>query len=335
MSSILPASPVTCSVDLAAPGVHHGHLRLPHSRDTSAWGTLLIPLTVVSHGQGPTALLTGGNHGDEYEGPIALFDLARSLGAEDIQGRVIIVPAMNYPAFLDAKRTSPVDGGNLNRLFPGHPRGSLTEKIADYFQRYLLPLADFVLDFHSGGKSLDFVPFAAAHHLGDPPHEAACRQAMLAFAAPYSVTLRELDAVGMYDTAAENLGKVFVSTELGGGGTARAELVAIAKRGVRNFLCHAGILAAQAEPAPTKLLAMPGDDCYVVSHHQGLVEPVVDLGAEVAAGALLARVYDVQRTGAAVAEYRAPRGGILIGRHFPGLVQVGDPLAILGVAEGD
>ena len=55
----------------------------------------------------------------------------------------------------------------MNRSFPGRPDGTLTEKIADYFQRCLLPLADYVLDIHSGGKTLQFVPFAAAHVLAD------------------------------------------------------------------------------------------------------------------------------------------------------------------------
>ena len=62
-----------------APGVQHGFLRLPYSRDDSAWGSVMIPIAVVRGGTGPTALLTGGNHGDEYEGPLALFDLARTL----------------------------------------------------------------------------------------------------------------------------------------------------------------------------------------------------------------------------------------------------------------
>lgn len=69
----------------------------------------MIPVAVVKRGEGPTALLTGGNHGDEYEGPVALFDLARTLSAAEVTGRVIIVPAMNYPAFRAGTRTSPID----------------------------------------------------------------------------------------------------------------------------------------------------------------------------------------------------------------------------------
>ena len=90
----------------------------------------------------------------------------------DVSGTVIIVPAMNYPAFRAGTRTSPIDKGNLNRSFPGRPDGTVTEKIADYFQRELLPRADIVLDFHSGGKTLDFLPFCAAHILPDKALEA-------------------------------------------------------------------------------------------------------------------------------------------------------------------
>ena len=73
------------------------------------------------------------------------------------------MPAMNYPAFKAGKRTSSIDGGNMNRAFPGRPDGTITEIIADYFNRVLLPMADYVADMHSGGKTLDFVPFACAH----------------------------------------------------------------------------------------------------------------------------------------------------------------------------
>ena len=78
----LRPSPIAPTVDFSVEGVQHGFLRLPYSRDDSAWGSVMIPLTVIKNGDGPTALLTGGNHGDEYEGPIALFDLARSLELE-------------------------------------------------------------------------------------------------------------------------------------------------------------------------------------------------------------------------------------------------------------
>jgi len=325
----LRPSPISPTVDFSAEGVQHGFLRLPYSRDDSAWGSVMIPLTVVKNGEGPTALLTGGNHGDEYEGPIALFDLARTLKAQDVTGRVIIVPAMNYPAFLAGTRTSPIDRGNMNRSFPGAPDGSVTQKIADYFQRTLLPLADIVLDFHSGGRTLDFLPFCAAHVLPDEMQEAKAFELVRAFGAPWSMKMLEIDAVGMYDTAAEDMGKIFITTELGGGGTATAKSAAIARRGVANVLKVAGILKGALETAQTTWLDMPDGNCFSFAEDGGLIEPVFDLGDDVKSGDVVARIYPIGRTGAQPLEVKAKMDGILTARHFPGLVKSGDCVSVL------
>lgn len=333
MTEAMRPSPITATVDFSADGIQHGHLRLPWSRDDSAWGSIPIPITVVKRGEGQTAVLTGANHGDEYEGPIALFDLARSLRVEEVTGRIIIVPAMNYPAFKAGTRTSPIDKGNLNRSFPGRPDGTVTQKIADYFARTLLPMADLVLDFHSGGRTLDFLPYAAAHELPDKAQEERCFAAVAAFAAPWSMRMIEIDAVGMYDTTAEELGKVFVTTELGGGGTATARSAAIARRGVANVLRHAGILAGAVQQAPTRWLGMPSADCFGFSAENGLVEFLKDLGDPLTKGEVIARIHPVGRTGQAPFEHRAALDGLLAARHFPGLVQAGDCLAVVATAQ--
>ena len=330
--------PVTAGVDFDADGVHHGHLKLPHSDDRSAWGAIMTPLTVIKNGAGPTALLSGANHGDEYEGPTALLDLVNRIDPARVSGRIIIVPMMNYPAFCAGTRTSPIDRGNMNRVFPGRADGTATEKMADYFQRTLLPMAEYVLDIHSGGKTLQFIPFAAAHVLAHAPgsaeQQARCEAAMDAFAAPYSVLLRELDATGMYDSAAEAQGKVFVSTELGGGGSTSTRTNEIARTGVSNFLIHAGILDQAPVPRPGVRLVMPGDDCFVTSAHAGLLELLADPGDRVEAGQELARIYNVERTGEPPLRYHAPLSGVLLGRHHPGLVRPGDMIAALAVEAG-
>ncbi|BCH05379.1 N-alpha-acetyl diaminobutyric acid deacetylase DoeB (plasmid) [Mesorhizobium sp. 131-2-5] len=327
----LRQSPIVPTVNFSSEGTQHGFLRLPFSRDDSAWGSVMIPVTVVRNGEGPTALLTGGNHGDEYEGPIALFDLARSLTAEDVTGTVIIVPAMNYPAFLSGTRTSPIDRGNMNRSFPGAPDGTVTQKIADYFQRYLLPLADIVLDFHSGGKTLDFLPYCAAHRLPDKEQERKSFEFVQAFGAPYSMAMLEIDAVGMYDTAAEEMGKVFVTTELGGGGTTTAKSVRIAKTGVANVLKAAGILKGEVQTLPTIWLDMPDGDCFSFAEDGGLFEPLHDLGDRVAKGDAVARIYPLGRTGAEPLVVNARMDGVIAARHFPGLVNAGDCISVLAV----
>jgi N-alpha-acetyl-L-2,4-diaminobutyrate deacetylase len=330
MSSLRP-SPIAPTVDFDKDGVQHGFLRLPYSRDDSAWGSVMNPVCVIRNGKGSTAQLSGGNHGDEYEGPLALYDLARTLDPKDVGGTVIIVPAMNYPAFRAGTRTSPIDKGNMNRSFPGRPDGTVTEKIADYFQRELLPRADIVFDFHSGGRTLDFVPFCAAHTLPDKALERKAFDAVAAFAAPFSMRMIEIDAVGMYDTAAEEMGKVFVSTELGGGGTSRAQTVRIARRGILNVLRHAGIVDGAVEKTRTQWLDMPSSDCFSFAEDDGMIETMVDLSEPVEEGAVLARIHSTGRTGVAPQEVRAKMSGILAARHFPGLVKAGDCAAVVAV----
>ena len=192
-------------------------------------------------------------------------------------------------------------------------------------------MADIVLDYHSGGKTLDFLPFAAAHVLDDKEQEAACVAAMEAFNAPYSVMLLEIDNVGMYDTAVEEQGKVFVSTELGGGGTATAKSIAIAKKGVRNLLIHAGILEGEMEIAPTKRLGQPDGECFTFAESDGLIEPTKDLGDAVTRGDIVARIWPVDRTGVPPVDCYAHIDGIVTTRHFPGLVKVGDCVAVVSL----
>lgn len=322
-------NPIQSTVPFDTDGVHHGFLKLPHSRDDSAWGSVMIPICVIRRGHGKCALLTGANHGDEYEGPVALQQLAHTLSASSVSGCVIIIPAMNFPAFQAGTRTSPIDGINLNRIFPGKPDGSVTEKIADYFERTLIPMADVVVDIHAGGKTLDFLPFACAHMLDKQTLQAECVAVMQAFNAPYSLMLLEIDNVGMFDSAVEAQGKIFISTELGGGGTATATSIAIARKGLRNVLAHVGILDEPLQTAPSTMLHMPDERCFVFSEHQGLLEPMVDLGATIAADTPLARVWPMDRTGVSPVEYRAHLSGILCARHFPGLIKPGDCMALI------
>ena len=325
------SNPISTNIDFSKDGLQHGFLQVPYSRNDSAWGAVMVPISFAKNGDGPGAVLTGANHGDEYEGPIALQSLANTIDVERIRGQVIIVPYLNFPAFQAGHRVSPIDQLNMNRIFPGDPKGTVTRVIADYFSSVLLPMSDYVLDIHSGGKTLDFLPFAAYHELDDKSQQAACEAATLAFGAPYYLSLIEIDAGGMYDTQAESMGKVFVSTELGGGGSTSPETVEIGKRGVHNFLVHAGILDTDpiVPAAPSIKLDMQQENAYVFSEHNGLIEPCVALGDAVNEGDLIARIYSTERSGTPPVEYHAGSTGIIMGRHFPSLIKIGDFMNVI------
>ncbi|MEX2407692.1 MAG: succinylglutamate desuccinylase/aspartoacylase family protein, partial [Rhodovibrionaceae bacterium] len=277
-------------------------------------------------------LFTGGNHGDEYEGPISLMRLAQELQPEELSGRVIVLPSLNHAAVRAGKRVSPIDGRNMNRIFPGRWDGSVSEMAADYVYNQLVGRADVVCDLHSGGKTLDFVPSVAMHALPDPEMRRKTKEAILAFGAPVALVLIEMDNKGMLDTAVEEAGKLFVTTELGGGGTTRPWSNAVAQRGVVNLLCHLGMLdesRMQGPEQPTRLLHTPEQGAFVVSRHQGMVEVLADIGSEVQAGQPLCRIHDFEDIDTPPEDYPAPIGGMLYCRHYPGLVERGDCLAVI------
>src|SRR3990170_990724 len=98
------------TIDLDKPGKHVGFVMIPHSPHDDAWGVTRLPIAVISNGSGPTAILEGGNHGDEYEGPITICELIRDLDPAQVHGRVILMPANNVHAVIAGQRTSPLDG---------------------------------------------------------------------------------------------------------------------------------------------------------------------------------------------------------------------------------
>ena len=202
-----------------------------------------------ANGSGPTVILEGGNHGDEYEGPIVITELIRELDPGEIQGRLILMPAINAPAVIAGQRTSPDDGLNLNRSFPGDPHGSMTQQIAAFMADEIYPRGDAFLDLHSGGSSLDLLPSAII----EPTEDAALSRrniaAALAFDAPQTVVISNLGDPRTATAAACRAGLVTMGTEMGGGGTVSPEALAICRRGVRNVLAHLGLLPPErAEP---------------------------------------------------------------------------------------
>jgi len=328
-------SRVSTDIDYERDGKQSSWLKVPNSTDDSGWGTLLMPITVVKNGAGPTLLLTGGNHGDEYEGPVALMKLARALEPDQVAGRVIILPALNLPALTAGKRLSPIDGKNMNRSFPGRPDGTITPVIADYVYRELVARADAVADLHSGGHSMKFLPAIMMHYLDDAELERRTLEAMIAFGAPVALMIEELDTEGMLDSAVEAQGKVFLGTELGGGAVLSPETVRIAEAGVGNLLRHFRIVEGAPLPpeaegrAPTRLMETPDSGYFAISTSEGIYEPFVEVGEEVAAGAALGQVHFVEEPSRAPEVKTAERTGLLITRRGPGRVGRGDLVAMV------
>jgi len=337
----LERSPVSTDVVIGQGGRQVGYLRAPASSNSSAWGSVLVPIAVIENGSGPTVLFVGGNHGGEYEGPVALLKLIRELQPEQVQGRVIILPALNLPAVTAGTRLSPLDNKDMNRVFPGRWNGTITEVVAHYIHEEILPLCDAVIDLHSGGASLTLMPYISMHYLDDRDQRERTEQAMMAFQSPLALVMKEISGPGLLDYAVESMGKVFLCAEVGGAGTLAPETVKITEVGVRNLLKHFGVI--EGEPlsreaqglSPMQVMEMPDAHCYHMAMSVGIYESFYELGESVEQGQPLGQIHFVQYPQREAEVLTAKRSGILVGRRGPGMVGVGDVVGVVGVETGE
>ena len=320
-------------VDYEKDGKQVGWLYLPYSVTRSAYGNISIPIAVIRNGNGPTVLLMAGNHGDEYEGQIALCKLIRTLQPGEMTGRVIVMPAANLPAALVGARVSPLDDGNLNRAFPGDPDRSPTSAIAHYIESVLFPMSDYHHDLHSGGSSLDYVPFVSMRKSDSPDLDAKAMAALTAFGAPVSLVWAHTLDTGFANAAAIGQRIVSLGGEFGGGGSVSVTGLRIVERGIRKFLRHAGCLAGDStekvDQPPTRLMEVKNRLYFVLAPDAGLFEPAVELGDRVTEGQLCGQVHFVDNPEREPVPAHFRTAGMVICKRRFGRVERGDCVAHL------
>jgi len=314
-------------IDYNKTGKQVGWLNLPHSVTRSAYGMIAIPIAVVKNGSGPTAFLMAGNHGDEYEGQIALCKLIRALEPAQVQGRVIVMPAANLPAAMAGARVSPIDGGNLNRAFPGDPERGVTQEIAHYIDSVVFPMADLFADLHSGGSSLAYVPFASTNEGPDPAVNRRSLDALTAFGVEYSVVWKHADP--RYSPgAAIKRGIPNIAGEFGGGGSVNRRMLGNVEQGLWRLLKHLEIWDGPTSPASsTRYMNVPGIDYHVHAPDHGLFEPATNLGDWVKAGDLCGQVHFVDNPMRPPVPCFFKRDGMVICQRHLARVERGDCVA--------
>lgn len=329
------ASRIAGTIDFDKEGRQAQYLRAPLSRNTSGWGVVEIPIVVVRNGSGPTVLLTGGIHGDEYEGPIAVSELARTLDPATIQGRVIMMPAVNIPAVMADKRLSPVDNRDMNRCFPGNPKGTFSEMLAHYLDSVILPHVDVSVDLHTAGHSGDSALSTNMHQVADRDLLTRTLDAAAAFGAPYNVVFGGVDEGATLTSAVERRGILSLGTELGGWGRVNIEGVRIARRGIRNILKHFGLIDGSVETdqrdgsPQTRHMVVRDADCYSFAPAAGTFEPCNLVGEPVRAGQPAGRLHFVEDLDREPAQVTYRRDGILWMSAGPGRVARGDTVAVV------
>jgi N2-acetyl-L-2,4-diaminobutanoate deacetylase len=321
-------------IDFSRPGKAHYEVAFHHD---GTWGNVLVPLTVINglRGPGKTVACFGGTHGNEYEGQVSVWKLALELDPAALAGRVILMPRLCTPACDAGTRESPLDGVNMNRAFPGDPRGTITYRIADFVTTHVLGRADIVLDIHSGGRILRFPMCSSFHEVPDPAQQAEMAAAARLFDTPFIMVYAKAMARGLLTDEAEAMGKITVGTELGYGEATIREGVRHAEMGILNVLRHYGLLPGEpvrvrpADAPPPRIVRAVSLEDYIPSPISGIYEPAAEPGQWVEQGDLAGRIYDFDYAGSSPLEVRAPRSGWLLVVPFAAAVAKGQTIMVV------
>ena len=272
---------------------------------------------------GKTLVVTAGVHGCEYVGIEALRRLSAELNPAELSGNVILLPLANPSGFYSgARQIVPEDGINLNRAFPGDPKGSLSARLAFAIAERLYPAADFLADLHSGDCNEALRPLVFFPVAGEPAVNQAALAAAKVLTVPYRVASTARS--GLYSWAVQT-GVPALLIERGGLGLWSEEEVASCCEDIRSLLRHLGILPGEN---PGRKQTEITEAYYAEAESDGLWYPAAAADTHVEKDALLGRLRDF--SGTVLAEIRAPFSGLVLYHSLSLGVRAGDPLIACG-----
>ncbi|GAA2424924.1 succinylglutamate desuccinylase/aspartoacylase domain-containing protein [Streptomyces coeruleofuscus] len=253
-----------------------------------------VPLILVNGSRpGPRVVITGGVHGGEFIGIDAATHLAGLLEPDDITGQLVICPVANPPAVYGGRlNVSPLDGVNINRIFPGDKEGGPTERMAAWLFEYVVNGADAYVDLHSGGIDQHLLDFVGYRVTSDA--ELAAKIKAMAHAVGYErVMPRPLPDGGNSHAAANRQGIPGILIETGQLGDRDPATVRRLLDGLYRLLHHLGVIEAPQNLAPVTV--QPREWVWtgeIVSPVAGLWYPDAIAGDEVTEGQTIGRVID-------------------------------------------
>ena len=265
---------------------------------------LTVPIQVaIGSRRRPRCVAIAGIHGDEPEGMLALLDFWRACDPTDLRGTIILIPVANPSAFAAHQRRNPLDGLDLNRIFPGKVDGTPSERLAYHLVHDVIAEADFVFTLHSWFATGMVTPYAELPE-GSGPIAQRSREA--AVAAGFK-RLREGGWFpGVLGTTAVELGVPVIEAEVGGGGSTSEENRRAYVQYFARLLQHLGILEGTPPPNPAPEFYDRG---MLYAPAGGMFRVRVSPGDCVDAGAGLATITDLH--GETLVEMRAPYAGLV------------------------
>ena len=304
-----------------------GYLEVPPGVDQAT----RIPVSVIHGAQpGPTLALVAGTHGYEYPPITALQRLRGSLDPARLSGTILIVHVANPPSFLGRTiYTSPVDGKNLNRVYPGKPGGTISERIAHTITTQVIERADYLVDMHGGDGNEILRPYIYMPVTGNVELDRKIRGMALAFGLDHIVidTAQIADPANSVFTDQTGLSRGIpaITTETGQLGSNDDYWVDLAQNGVMNLMRHLRMI--DEKEIPNQGVVWLKDYKVIRSQASGVFEASVRDGYAVAEGTLIGVLLNL--FGEPIMDIRAPFAGVV--NYVVGTppVSKGEPLAMI------
>ena len=282
---------------------------------------LEVPMIVLAGMQSrPRLVCVAGIHGDEPEGMRALMELADELDPTKLKGELVLIPVANPSAFGAGSRVSPLDGLDLNRIFPGRANGSASERLAHALFEQVLSKADFVFALHSWYSSGEVLPYVEYGHA-----IAGTARASLAAARAAGFDLIRVSnwSPGLMTRMVNEAGIPAIESEIGGLGMATRQGTARTKASVRAVMAHLGMIEDEVAPWHGRIV----DQFEVMSPCGGFLEVAASLGTELKEGEEFGFIRALD--GSILERITLARPGLLAAVRRAARVQPGELLARL------
>lgn len=284
-----------------------------------------LPMWLINgNSDGPTLVVTAGVHAAEYASIAAALAFGRALDPQNLRGRVIVVPVMNRPAF-DSRSiyVCPLDGKNLNRVFPGSGHGTASEQIADWVFTNVIRQAEYYVDLHGGDLIEALVPFTIFFRSGDQRVDHLSLDMAKVFGISYLVCS---ETPGSTFRAASAAGIPAILAESGGQGIWTSADVARHTDGLQRILRFLEMIPGEVpEPSATILLEK---FLWLRSEHEAFWYPSIEVGQEVMSGQVLGQVTDWE--GHVLQSAISPADGRVLFIVSSLAINQGDPLLAVG-----
>jgi uncharacterized protein len=291
-----------------------------------------IPVIVINGAKpGPKLAIVAGSHGTEYASIIALENLAHAIDAADLSGTLIVVPLVNLASFAQkVPHLNPVDGKNMNWMFPGKADGTQTERASWALARQVVEKCDYLIDLHGGDLDENLRRYAYWPQTGKDQLDAASRGMVLAFGLDHIILQKNLAPAVAGATSisrfAEDQGKPTIIAEAGHAGTTDAADVDALVRGCRNVMRHLKMLAGAVTPVEHPVWI--GQLTTVRSDYDGIFYPLVIPEAYVERGMIVGYVTDY--FGNKLADVASPISGVVTYICSVPSMKKGDTVANIG-----